>query len=77
MCQQTFIQPEKDLAKMKKRMYIAASGDLALAVIRAALYISVVAAAMALISISVIANSASLKRYDIKSGEEKQLLKKW
>jgi Cu+-exporting ATPase len=33
------------------------------------------AAAMALSSISVIANSASLKRYNIKSGEEKLLLK--
>jgi Cu+-exporting ATPase len=33
------------------------------------------AAAMALSSISVIANSASLKRYDIRSGEEKLLLK--
>jgi Cu+-exporting ATPase len=33
------------------------------------------AAAMALSSISVIANSASLKRYDIRRGEEKLLLK--
>jgi Cu+-exporting ATPase len=33
------------------------------------------AAAMALSSISVIANSALLKRYDIKSGEEKLVLK--
>ena len=60
---------------MKKRMYVAASGALVLAVIRAALYISVAAAAMALSSISVIANSALLKRYNITSGEEKLLLK--
>jgi len=46
MCKQTFIQPEKELAKMKKRMYVAASGALVLAIIRAALYISVAAGAM-------------------------------
>ncbi|MCE9652907.1 MAG: heavy metal translocating P-type ATPase [Nitrosarchaeum sp.] len=46
MCKQTFIQPEKELAKMKKRMYVAASGALVLAVMRAALYISVAAGAM-------------------------------
>ena len=46
MCKQTFVQPEKELAKMKKRMYVAASGALVLAVIRAALYISVAAGAM-------------------------------
>ena len=46
MCKQTFIQPEKELAKMKKRMYVAASGALILAIIRAALYISVAAGAM-------------------------------
>jgi Cu+-exporting ATPase len=46
MCKQTFVQPEKELAKMKKRMYIAASGALVLAVVRAALYISVAAGAM-------------------------------
>lgn len=46
MCKQTFVQPEKELAKMKKRMYVAASGALVLAIIRAALYISVAAGAM-------------------------------
>lgn len=46
MCKQTFVQPEKELAKMKKRMYVAASGALVLAIIRAALYLSVAAGAM-------------------------------
>ncbi|MBM2851828.1 MAG: heavy metal translocating P-type ATPase [Candidatus Nitrosotenuis sp.] len=46
VCQHTFEQPEKELAKMKKRMYVAASGALALAIIRAALYLSVAAGAM-------------------------------
>lgn len=46
MCKQTFVQPEKELVKMKKRMYVAASGVLVLAVIRAALYISIAAGAM-------------------------------
>ncbi|MCV0400116.1 MAG: heavy metal translocating P-type ATPase [Nitrosarchaeum sp.] len=46
VCKQTFVQPEKELAKMKKRMYVAASGALILAIIRAALYISVAAGAM-------------------------------
>jgi len=46
VCKQTFVQPEKELSKMKKRMYVAASGALVLAVIRAALYISVAAGAM-------------------------------
>ena len=76
MCKQTFVQSEKELAKMKKRMYVAVSGALVLAIVRAALYLSVAAAAMALSSISVIANSALLKRYDITSGEEKLFLKK-
>lgn len=47
MCKQTFVQPEKELSKMKKRMYVAASGALVLAIIRAGLYISVAAGAMA------------------------------
>ncbi len=47
MCQQTFVQPEKELAKMKKRMYVAASGVLILAIIRAALYLGVAAGAIA------------------------------
>lgn len=46
MCKQTFVQPEKELAKMKKRMYVAASGALVLAIVRAALYLSVAAGAM-------------------------------
>ena len=71
MCKQTFVQPEKELSKMKKRMYVAASGALVLAIIRAGLYIIFAAGAMALSSISVIANSALLKRYNITSGEEK------
>ena len=47
MCQQTFAQPEKELAKMKKRMYIAASGALVIAIIRAAAYLGVAAGAIA------------------------------
>jgi Cu+-exporting ATPase len=46
-CQQTFVQPEKELSKMKKRMYVAASGALALAILRAALYLGVAAGAIA------------------------------
>jgi len=47
MCQQTFVQPEKELSKMKKRMYVAASGALVLAIFRAALYLGVAAGAIA------------------------------
>ena len=47
MCQQTFSQPEKELSKMKKRMYVAASGALVIAIIRAALYLGVAAGAIA------------------------------
>ena len=46
MCQQTFVQPEKELSKMKKRMYVAASGALVLAIFRAALYLGVAAGAI-------------------------------
>jgi len=46
-CQKTFTEPEKELSKMKKRMYIAASGALILAVIRGALYLGVAAGAVA------------------------------
>lgn len=46
LCQKTFEQPEKELAKMKKRMYVAASGALALALIRASLYIALATGAM-------------------------------
>jgi Cu+-exporting ATPase len=47
ICQMTFIEPEKELSKMKKRMYVAASGALILAIIRAALYLGVAAGAIA------------------------------
>jgi Cu+-exporting ATPase len=47
MCQHTFVQPEKELSKMKKRMYVAASGALVLAIFRAALYLGVAAGAIA------------------------------
>jgi Cu+-exporting ATPase len=47
VCQKTFLEPEKELAKMKKRMYIAASGALALAIIRAGAYIALAAGAIA------------------------------
>ena len=46
-CQKTFTEPEKELSKMKKRMYVAASGALILAVIRGALYLGVAAGAVA------------------------------
>jgi len=38
-CLNTFTNPEKELSKLKKRMYIAASGALALAVMRAIVYL--------------------------------------
>ncbi len=47
ICQMTFAEPEKELSKMKKRMYVAASGALILAIIRAALYLGVAAGAIA------------------------------
>src|SRR3990172_5784955 len=47
VCQKTFLEPEKELAKMKKRMYVAASGALALAIIRAGAYIALAAGAIA------------------------------
>ena len=47
MCLQTFVQPEKELSRMKKRMYVAASGALVLAIFRAALYLGVAAGAVA------------------------------
>ncbi|MBI4131620.1 MAG: YHS domain-containing protein, partial [Nitrosarchaeum sp.] len=39
VCQQTFVNPEKELVKLKKRMYVAASGALILAILRASLYL--------------------------------------
>lgn len=47
VCQNTFTEPEKELSRMKKRMYIAASGALILAIIRGALYLGVAAGAVA------------------------------
>jgi len=38
-CMNTFANPEKELAKLKKRMYVAASGALILAIMRGALYL--------------------------------------
>lgn len=46
-CQKTFTDPENELSKMKKRMYVAASGALVLAIIRGALYLGVAAGAVA------------------------------
>ncbi|MEX0656378.1 MAG: heavy metal translocating P-type ATPase [Nitrosopumilaceae archaeon] len=47
VCQKTFLEPEKELARMKKRMYFAASGALALAIIRGGAYIALAAGAIA------------------------------
>jgi len=47
VCQKTFLEPEKELAKLKKRMYVAASGALVLAIIRAGAYIALAAGAIA------------------------------
>ncbi len=38
-CLDTFANPEKELLKLKKRMYVAASGALALAIMRAMVYL--------------------------------------
>ena len=47
VCQKTFTEPEKELSRMKKRMYVAASGALFLAILRAGLYLGVAAGAIA------------------------------
>lgn len=47
MCQSTFVNPEKELAKLKKRMYVAASGALVLAILRGALYLGLAFGAVA------------------------------
>lgn len=47
VCQKTFTEPEKELSSMKKRMYVAASGALVLAILRAGLYLGVAAGAIA------------------------------
>jgi len=39
-CVNTFVNPEKELSKMKKRMYVAVSGELALAILRAGAYLA-------------------------------------
>lgn len=46
VCQQTFVNPEKELVKLKKRMYVAASGALVLAIIRGALYLGLAVGAV-------------------------------
>jgi Cu+-exporting ATPase len=46
-CLNTFTNPEKELSKMKKRMYVAVSGALALAILRAALYLGLAFGAIA------------------------------
>ena len=46
-CLNTFANPEKELSKMKKRMYVAVSGALALAILRAALYLGLAFGAIA------------------------------
>jgi Cu+-exporting ATPase len=38
-CLNTFVNPEKELSKLKKRMYVAASGALVLAIMRAMVYL--------------------------------------
>src|SRR5574341_2153260 len=43
----TFASPEKELAKLKKRMYVAASGALILAILRGALYLGLAFGAVA------------------------------
>jgi len=47
VCQQTFVNPEKELAKLKKRMYVAASGALVLAILRGGLYLGLAFGAVA------------------------------
>lgn len=46
-CLNTFANPEKELSKMKKRMYVAVSGALALAILRAAVYLGLAFGAIA------------------------------
>lgn len=46
-CLNTFTNPEKELDKMKKRMYVAVSGALALAIIRGGLYLGLAFGAIA------------------------------
>lgn len=46
-CLNTFANPEKELSKMKKRMYVAAGGALVLAILRGALYLGLAFGAVA------------------------------
>ena len=46
-CMHTFTEPEKELRQLKRRMYVAASGALALAIIRGALYLGLAFGAVA------------------------------
>jgi Cu+-exporting ATPase len=47
-CMNTFANPEKELSKLKKRMYVAATGALILAIIRGALYLGLAFGAVAI-----------------------------
>ncbi len=46
-CLNTFVNPEKELSKLKKRMYVAVSGALILAIMRGALYLGLAFGAVA------------------------------
>ena len=46
-CMKTFANPEKELSKLKKRMYVAATGALILAILRCALYLGLAFGAVA------------------------------
>ena len=46
-CMKTFANPEKELSKLKKRMYVAAAGALVLAILRGALYLGLAFGAVA------------------------------
>lgn len=45
-CARTFSNPEKELSKLKKRMYLAATGALALAILRGLVYIGLAVGAL-------------------------------
>ena len=46
-CLNTFVNPEKELGKLKKRMYVAVSGALILAILRGGLYLALAFGAVA------------------------------
>src|SRR5574341_320583 len=46
-CLNTFVNPEKELGKLKKRMYVAVSGALILAILRGGLYLALAFGAIA------------------------------